>query len=154
MDAWRARCTSCAGESLEDGESVTERFGYSEDDAYAVGLTCGGVIDILVTPVLPGSPVRTVLAAALAAAARGETAAVARVAEGPAELMGRVVAVRGDGSYEGGLGAHPELDRTVAEEARAMLDAGRTGVLEIGADGLPAESRSRCSSSPASRLRG
>ncbi|WP_330261513.1 XdhC family protein [Streptomyces sp. NBC_00539] len=122
-------------QSLEDGESVTERFGYSEDDAYAVGLTCGGVIDILVTPVLPGSPVRTVLAAALAAAARGETAAVARVAEGPAELMGRVVAVRGDGSYEGGLGAHPELDRTVAEEARAMLDAGRTGVLEIGADG-------------------
>ncbi|MFI9062637.1 XdhC family protein [Streptomyces sp. NPDC053429] len=122
-------------QSLEDGESVTERFGYSDDDAYAVGLTCGGVIDILVTPVPVGSPVRKVLAVALAAAARGEAAALARVAEGPAQLMGRVVAVRGDGSYEGGFGAHPELDRTVAEETRAMLDAGRTGVLEIGADG-------------------
>lgn len=122
-------------QSLQDGESATERFGYSDDDAFAVGLTCGGVIDILVTPVPVGSPVREVLAAVLAAAARGEAAAVARIAEGPAELMGRAAVVRGDGSYEGGFGAHPELDRTIVEETRAMLDAGKTGVLEIGADG-------------------
>ncbi|MFD9908498.1 XdhC family protein, partial [Streptomyces sp. NPDC059063] len=38
-------------------------------------------------------------------------------------------------AHEGGLGGHPELDRTVAGEARAMLDAGRTGTVEIGADG-------------------
>ncbi|MGW0391447.1 XdhC family protein [Streptomyces sp. NPDC003042] len=122
-------------QALEDGRCVQERFGYSDDDAFAVGLTCGGIIDILVTPVPVGSPLREVLAAALAAAARGEAAAVARIAEGPAELMGRAVMVRGDGSYEGGFGGHPELDRTLAEEARAMLDAGKTGVLEIGADG-------------------
>ncbi|MFF4323629.1 XdhC family protein [Streptomyces sp. NPDC001568] len=122
-------------QALEDGETVQERFGYSDDDAFAVGLTCGGIIDILVTPVPVGSPLRPVLAAALAAAARGEAAAVARIAEGPAELMGRAVTVRADGSYEGGFGGHPELDRTLAEEARAMLDAGKTGVLEIGADG-------------------
>ncbi|AYV30594.1 MULTISPECIES: XdhC family protein [Streptomyces] len=122
-------------QALEDGETVLERFGYSDDDAFAVGLTCGGVIDILVTPVPAGSPARGVFAAALAAAARGEAAALARIAEGPAELMGRALVVRGDGSYEGGLGGHPELDRTLAEEARAMLDAGRTGVVEMGADG-------------------
>lgn len=122
-------------QALEDGEPVLERFGYSDDDAFAVGLTCGGVIDILVTPVAADAPVREVFAAALAAAARGEAAAVARIAEGPAELMGRAVVVRADGSHEGGFGGHPELDRTLAEEARAMLDAGRTGVLEVGADG-------------------
>ncbi|MCX4528765.1 MULTISPECIES: XdhC family protein [unclassified Streptomyces] len=122
-------------QALEDGETVRERFGYSDDDAFAVGLTCGGVIDILVTPVPVGSPVREVFAAALAAAARGEAAAVARIAEGPQELMGRALVVRTDGAYEGGFGGHPELDRTLAEEARAMLDAGKTGVLEIGADG-------------------
>lgn len=49
--------------------------------------------------------------------------------------MGRALVVGPDGSFEGGFGGHPELDRTLAEEARAMLDAGRTGVLEIGADG-------------------
>ncbi|MEV0414206.1 XdhC/CoxI family protein [Streptomyces sp. NPDC050448] len=122
-------------QALEDGQTVLERFGYSDDDAFAVGLTCGGIIDILVTPVPVGSPAREVFAAALAAAARGEAAAVARIAEGPAGLRGRAVLVRGEGGHEGGFGGHPELDRTVAEEARAMLDAGRTGVLEIGADG-------------------
>lgn len=49
--------------------------------------------------------------------------------------MGRAVLVRGEGAHEGGFGGHPELDRAIAEEARAMLDAGRTDVLEIGADG-------------------
>ncbi|MER6213384.1 XdhC/CoxI family protein [Streptomyces sp. NPDC001674] len=122
-------------QALEDGETVRERFGYSDDDAFAVGLTCGGIIDILVTPVPAGSPARETLATALRAASRGEAAALARIAEGPAELMGRAVVVLADGTFEGGFGGHPELDRTVAEEARAMLDAGRTGVLEIGADG-------------------
>ncbi|MGW7462871.1 XdhC family protein [Streptomyces sp. NPDC054797] len=122
-------------QALQNGETVRERFGYSDDDAFAVGLTCGGIIDILVTPVPVGSPVREVFAAALAAASRGEAAAVARMAEGPAELMGRAVLVRTEGAHEGGFGGHPELDRTIAEEARAMLDAGKTGVLEIGADG-------------------
>ncbi|MFF8950557.1 XdhC family protein [Streptomyces sp. NPDC014940] len=127
-------------QALEDGESVLERFGYSDEDAFAVGLTCGGVIDILVTPVRADGPVRPVLAAALAAAASGEAAAVARIAEGPAALRGRALLVRPDGSREGGFGDLPELDRTVAAEAGAFLDAGRTGTLEIGARG------SRCGS--------
>ncbi|MFI0235324.1 XdhC family protein [Streptomyces sp. NPDC016845] len=123
-------------EALESGTSVLERFGYSDDDAFAVGLTCGGVIDILVTPVrVRDGAVRGVLAAALAAAAVGEAAAVARVVSGPADLMGRALLVRADGSAEGGFGAHPELDRTVAGEARAYLDAGRTATLEIGEQG-------------------
>ncbi|MEV7796310.1 XdhC/CoxI family protein [Streptomyces sp. NPDC087512] len=122
-------------QALEDGESVLERFGYSDEDAFAVGLTCGGVIDILVTPVRADGPARPVLAPALASAARGEAAAVARVVSGPAELMGRALVVRPDGSHTGGFGAHPELDRTVAAETGAFLDAGRTGTLEIGEQG-------------------
>ncbi|MFS4107078.1 MULTISPECIES: XdhC/CoxI family protein [unclassified Streptomyces] len=122
-------------QALEDGETVLERFGYSDEDAFAVGLTCGGVIDILVTPVRAGSPARPVLATALAAAARGEAAAVARIVTGPAELRGRALLVRADGAWEGGFAAHPELDRTVAGEAAAFLDAGRTGTLEIGEQG-------------------
>ncbi|ATL31417.1 XdhC family protein [Streptomyces formicae] len=138
-------------QALEDGETVLERFGYSDEDAFAVGLTCGGIIDILVTPVRADSATRTVFAAALAAASSGEAAAIARVTSGPAELVGRALLVRASGEssqesslestgessgeYEGGLGGHPELDRTAAGEARAMLDAGQTGVVEIGADG-------------------
>ncbi|MFE3070416.1 XdhC family protein [Streptomyces sp. NPDC059247] len=117
-------------QALDDGRTVVERFGYSDEDAFAVGLTCGGVIDILVTPVRGG-----VLPAALGAAADGAAAALARIVSGPDDLLGRALLVRPDGGYEGGLGGHPELDRTAAGEARAMLDAGRTGTVEIGADG-------------------
>ncbi|MFG2947007.1 XdhC family protein [Streptomyces adustus] len=150
-------------QALQDGEVVLERFGYSDEDAFAVGLTCGGVLDVLVTPVRAGDPVRPVVTAALGAAARGEAAAVARIVRGPAELSGRALLVRPEGrhagghgrrresgsgggydseyeggygsGYEGGFGAHPELDRTVAAEARALLDAGRTGTVEIGEQG-------------------
>jgi xanthine dehydrogenase accessory factor len=122
-------------QALRDGETVLERFGYSDDDAFAVGLTCGGVIDILVTPVRAADPVRPVVASALTAAAQGEAAAVARIVSGPPELTGRALLVRPDESYDGGFGAHPELDRTVAAEAGAFLDAGRTGTLEIGEQG-------------------
>ncbi|MDQ0584214.1 XdhC family protein [Streptomyces rishiriensis] len=196
-------------QALEDGESVLERFGYSDDDAFAVGLTCGGIIDILVTPVRVGDRVRPAIAAGLAAAASGGATALARIVTGPADLVGRALIVRrgsgengsrtsgshdsgygggkpydsgfrggescdsafrggesydsgygggkpydsgfrggdsydsgflGSGScdsgyYEGGFGAHPELDRTVAAEAGAFLDAGRTGTLEIGEQG-------------------
>ncbi|MFC9340854.1 XdhC family protein [Streptomyces sp. NPDC057020] len=116
--------------AIEDGKTVVERFGYSDEDAFAVGLTCGGIIDILVTPVRGG-----VFPAALAAATSGEAAALARIVSGPEDLMGRAILVRPDGSYDGKLGGHPELDRTAAGEARAMLDAGRTGTVEIGEDG-------------------
>ncbi|MET7650660.1 MULTISPECIES: XdhC/CoxI family protein [unclassified Streptomyces] len=128
-------------QALEDGESVLERFGYSDDDAFAVGLTCGGIIDILVTPVRAGDRVRPVIAAGLEAAASGGATALARIVTGPADLVGRALLVRptggddGSGAYEGGFGAHPELDRTVAAEAGAFLEAGRTGTLEIGERG-------------------
>ncbi|WP_381792577.1 XdhC family protein [Streptomyces niveus] len=122
-------------QSLDDGETVLQTFGYSDEDAFAVGLTCGGVIDILVTPVRADSPGRDVFAAALSAAAGGESAAVARLTDGPAELRGRALLVRPGGAYEGTLGGHPALDGTAAGEARALLDAGRTGTVTIGEDG-------------------
>ncbi|MGW2590634.1 XdhC family protein [Streptomyces sp. NPDC001515] len=119
-------------QALRDGRTVRGRFGYSDEDAFAVGLTCGGVLDVLVTPVRAGTPV---FAAAFEAAVRGEPAALARVARGPDDLLGQALLVRSDGAYEGTLGGRPELDRVAAAEARALLDAGRTGSAELAEDG-------------------
>ncbi|MGW3567754.1 XdhC family protein [Streptomyces sp. NPDC000941] len=132
-------------DALRTGQAVRESFGYSDEDAFAVGLTCGGTIDILVTPVpADDTRLRPVLAAALSAVS-GRPAALVRIADGPPELLGRALLVRPDGSYEGSLGPAPDrtagldrtaaLDRTAVDEARVLLEAGRTATVEIGADG-------------------
>ncbi|PKV84361.1 XdhC/CoxI family protein [Streptomyces sp. TLI_146] len=122
-------------QALQDGEAVRERFGYSDEDAFAVGLTCGGVVDVLVTPVRGDAPDRAVVAAALAAAAGGGAAALARVVAGPAGRLGRALLVRPDGSYEGSLGGLVGLDRAAAVEAHALLEAGRTGEFGLAETG-------------------
>ncbi|MFJ4623895.1 XdhC family protein [Streptomyces sp. NPDC088812] len=122
-------------QALRDGRTVTERFGYSDEDAFAVGLTCGGTVEVMVTPVAAQAPGGAVFAAALASAARGGAAALARVVRGPAGLLGRALLVRPDGSYEGALGGHPHLDRTAAAEAHALLETGRTGTVGLSEDG-------------------
>src|ERR671918_3230411 len=40
---------------LADGRPVLQRYGVSGDDAFAVGLTCGGIIDVFVEKVDPVS---------------------------------------------------------------------------------------------------
>ncbi|MEU3980456.1 XdhC/CoxI family protein [Streptomyces sp. NPDC026672] len=122
-------------QALETGESALERFGYSDEDAFAVGLTCGGVLDVMITPVAADTPVSRLLRTALETAAAGEPVALARVVRGPAGLLGTALLVRADGSHEGGLGGHPDLDGTAVAEALAALDAGRTGTVELSEDG-------------------
>ncbi|MBT2387510.1 XdhC/CoxI family protein [Streptomyces sp. ISL-11] len=122
-------------DALESGTGALERFGYADEDAFAVGLTCGGVIDVLVAPVRADDPGRPLLARALAAAARGKTAALVRVVTGPDRLRGRALLLGADGTATGTLGGPAELDRTAEREAAALLDAGRTGTVEVGEDG-------------------
>lgn len=40
-------------EAMETGTVRREQFGYSDSDAFAVGLTCGGVLDMLIQPFYP-----------------------------------------------------------------------------------------------------
>ncbi len=69
----------------------------------------------------------------LAAAIRAhDPVALATVIEGP-NVTGKLL-VHADGSHTGSLG-HPELDRVVARDALAELEAGRSGVRHYGPEG-------------------
>ncbi|MEU0970910.1 XdhC/CoxI family protein [Streptomyces sp. NPDC005917] len=137
-------------QALENGEAVVESFGYSDEDAFAVGLTCGGVIEVLVTPVTRDAAGRDVFVSALSAAAKGEPTALARVIRGPAELLGTAVAVpgkeRGAETYaappRGRHQTHPARrtptafpTERVTAEALTILTTGGTRTLEISEDG-------------------
>ncbi|QPP05914.1 XdhC family protein [Streptomyces bathyalis] len=124
-------------EAMESGRSVLQQFGYSDEDAFAVGLTCGGVIDILVTPVRTGTDAYSMYAGAVAAAAGGRAVALTRVVEGPEELLGGAMFVPADGQASGTLGGSAALDDGAAAQTRALLDAGRTATVETGTEGGP-----------------
>jgi xanthine dehydrogenase accessory factor len=116
----------------EQGSPRRARFGYSDDDAFAVGLTCGGELDVLVRRVDPAAQPH--LGAALAEAVRGRPAAVAQVVDGPESMLGATLSVLGDSWIaDRALGDGP-TGRAVADRATAQLRTGRTALLVLGGD--------------------
>src|SRR3954466_5423665 len=76
---------------LADGRPILQRYGVSDDDAFAVGLTCGGIIDIFVEKVTPESYAQL---GRVADAVKAESpVAVATVVSGPAERLGKGLGV-------------------------------------------------------------
>ncbi len=116
---------------LAEDRPVLQRYGVSDDDAFAVGLTCGGILDIFVEKVTPESYEQF---GRIAAAIRDEKpVAVATVVAGPAERLGTRLIVWPD-AVEGGTGSS-RIDDAVGDDVRGLLDAGRNAMLTYGVDG-------------------
>ncbi|MFI6344029.1 XdhC family protein [Streptomyces sp. NPDC050560] len=115
-----------AQEVLDTGLAQLVTYGVSDDDAFAVGLTCGGTLEILIRPVDPRAPAWTALMTALD---HHQPAALATSLAGPAPL-GATLLVHGAATH-GTLGADAALDRTAAQETRRALRSGITTVRRL-----------------------
>jgi xanthine dehydrogenase accessory factor len=121
-----------ATEVLATGQPQRVRYGISDDEAFAVGLTCGGTIEVFVRAVD-----REVidLDALAQRVDRDEPVATATIVEHPDEqaIVGRTLVVT-EGEADGTTG-NDALDRAVVEQARGMLAQGTTGLRHVGPDG-------------------
>ncbi|GII53921.1 xanthine dehydrogenase accessory factor [Planotetraspora thailandica] len=126
-----------AHDVVADGRPVLQRYGVSDDDAFSVGLTCGGIIDIFVEEVSRDTyPELGEIAASIQAR---RPVAVATILSGPGDVGARrVIWPESDGTPEGAasgsLGSE-RLDAAVDDDVRGMLAQGITGVRRYGAMG-------------------
>jgi xanthine dehydrogenase accessory factor len=118
--------------SRASGDAVLQRYGVSDDDAYAVGLTCGGIIDIFVERIDRDSfPELGEIADDIRA---GRPVAVATLVSGvDAGRLGRRLVLREAGAT-GSLGSE-RLDDAVRDDATGMLLQGQTAIVHYGPDG-------------------
>src|SRR5688500_5566628 len=93
-----------AQQVIASGTPVLQRYGVSDDDAFAVGLTCGGILDVYVETVSKETfPELGEIAADVEA---GNPVAVATVVEHPdPSHLGRRMVMRSEGAATGSLGS-------------------------------------------------
>ncbi len=121
-----------ATEVLASGAPQRVSYGISDDEAFAVGLTCGGTIEVFVRAVDTATIDLEDLGRRLESE---EPVAVATVVEHPSDpdAVGRSIVV-GEARAEGSTGTE-RLDHAVVQATQGMLAQGATGLRHFGADG-------------------
>jgi xanthine dehydrogenase accessory factor len=121
-----------ATEVAQTGTPRLERYGVSDGDAFAVGLTCGGIIDIFVESVSRATfPDLDEVADDVG---NHRAVAVATVIAHPdPQWIGRRLVIRPE-AVAGSLGS-ARADAAVTDDARGLLALGRSDVMHYGPDG-------------------
>jgi xanthine dehydrogenase accessory factor len=120
-----------AQEVLETGAPVLARYGVSDDDAFSVGLTCGGILHVYVEKV--DRTTFPELGDVARSLREQEPVAVVTCIKGPADRLGRRLIVWND-RVAGSLGVE-RLDAAATDDVRGLLAQGHTTVLHYGVDG-------------------
>jgi len=117
---------------FETGRGEIARYGLADEMGFAVGLSCGGTLDVLIEPWVPGPAWR-----AVAEAVRARRAVALAIGVEPEALRGHALALDEDGRVAGGLDGG--LDARAIDCARALLREGGARRLEEPWEGARAE---------------
>lgn len=121
-----------AQDVLRTGTPVLTRYGVSDDEAFAVGLTCGGTLDVFVE--VFSRQTFPELDSVVADVRDNIPVAVATVvSHTDPERIGRRMVV-GEAGTRGSLGS-ARADAAIADDAKGLLISGRSVVLTYGPDG-------------------
>jgi xanthine dehydrogenase accessory factor len=119
-----------AGEVIANGLPQFEKYGISNDDAFAVGLTCGGILEVFVEQI--STETWPELPDLYASVQADQPVAVATVVNGTAHV-GKHLVVWPDRTA-GDLGSD-RLNSAVGADVLGLLESGITGFLHYGSDG-------------------
>jgi xanthine dehydrogenase accessory factor len=129
-----ARVIEASTKALEDDAPALLSMALGDEDAWAIGMTCAGTIEVLIEPVDPArltDPVSSALGVARTEVEKGRTVVVVAALSGaPRRLV-----VTEDGAAQGTLG-DGALDEAAAREAATALADGASGVREVEAAGV------------------
>jgi len=117
-------------EVLKTGQAKSVTYGVSDDNAFSVGLTCGGTIEIFIQLIDKQSFPE--FGTVVLAIKEQRPIAVATIIDAPAAIGARIIF---DADQVWGSLNSAGLDYSVSEDGRGYLSAGHTHTLKLGPAG-------------------